>query len=82
MNLKTKLRLKNYDDMPVNIGRLETKIENVTHLIVDVKKGLNRIQKRLELVERESNIWRGGVSVLLGFGTLAGAISAYVLHAV
>ena len=73
------LSFRNYEDIPVNLGRLEIQVDGLCQSIREFKRILERVSCRLENLERESYRWRGGAQVLLGLSAIIGAISAYVL---
>lgn len=56
------------------IGKLETHILNLNESLADFKATVNRLQKRVEDVERHHSFLRGGIGVVLSTGTLLGFV--------
>lgn len=62
------------------IGKLEAQVENLTQVIVDLRTALDRIGRRLEFLEKENYLWRGGLSVILTSGVVVGTLASFALH--
>lgn len=65
-------------DLHRTIGKLETHIINLNHSLKDFKDTVNRLQKRVEDVEKHHSFVRGCIGVLLSAGTFVGFVLSLV----
>lgn len=70
----------NMADFCRTIGQLETHIINLNRSIVDLKKALNTVQKRVLIVEKQHLFIRGCMGVLLTTGAVLGAALDHLLR--
>ena len=56
------------------IGRLEAQVSALTTAVSELKTKLDGIDTRLDQLDRMANRWKGGFTVILALGALAGFI--------
>lgn len=62
-----------------SIGRLEAQVANLTTAIAELKTKVDSIDTRMDTLDRMANRWKGGFTVVLGIGALAGFIIDHVI---
>jgi hypothetical protein len=57
-----------------SIGRLEGQVSALVSTINDMKAKIDSIDNRLDTLDRLANRWKGGFTVILALGAVAGFI--------
>ena len=55
-----------------SIGRLEAQVSNLLTAVTDLKTKVDSIDTRLDQLDRLANRWKGGFTVILSLGAVAG----------
>jgi len=63
-----------------SIGRLEGQVAALTTAVGELKTKLDGIDTRLDTLDRMANRWKGGFTVILGLGALAGFIIDHIFR--
>ncbi len=63
-----------------SIGRLEGQVAALTTAVNELKTKLDGIDARLDTLDRMANRWKGGFTVILSLGAMAGFIIDHIFR--